>query len=223
MASRTVALALLAASTILAAIAAPASADGGQGVFELRLTEFKNLVQLDSQGNCCRGLKTPEGRCTGTCDIKFRVCLKHYQAHIDYSSSNLCTFGEYYTPVMSNNIANYDTIAFPLDFKWPVRIFTFVFIFVTECISQNVEKDAVRFSDEKSFKFLYFSISQKYCLSILISRCINPTFLLFFQGTFSLIIEAWHEDNKTSGRTRNRFSKKIFKLALPKFGMLYTR
>ena len=33
----------------------------------------------------------------------------------------------------------------------------------------------------------------------------NSIFLIFFQGSFSLIIEAWHSDNRTEGK------RKIFK------------
>eukprot|EP00095_Tigriopus_kingsejongensis_P001629 maker-scaffold451_size166902-snap-gene-0.19 protein:Tk01629 transcript:maker-scaffold451_size166902-snap-gene-0.19-mRNA-1 annotation:"neurogenic locus protein delta-like" len=107
----------------------------GQGVFELRLKKFVNANQKNVQGQCCEGFETANGLCTGSCVTQFRVCLKHYQAQIDLSSSSVCTFGESFTPTLGNNIANFDVISFPLDFKWP--------------------------------------------------------------GTFSLIIEAWHENNQT--------------------------
>jgi hypothetical protein len=88
-------------------------------VFELKLQSFLNLHGKDAQGHCCEGYRTARGKCSGRCSTKFRVCLKHYQANID--PSNECTFGEFVTPVLGNNVANYDPIRFPIDFKWPVR------------------------------------------------------------------------------------------------------
>src|SRR6266487_6367603 len=91
-----------------------------QGVFELRLKNFENKYGKDSDGHCCDGYRTSSGQCSGACATKFRVCLKHYQKKVDFSHE--CTFGESVTPVMGNNVVNFDTIQFPLDFKWPVRI-----------------------------------------------------------------------------------------------------
>ena len=95
-----------------------------QGVFELRLKSFENAFGRDSDGNCCDG--TSDGAvvlrghaCPGQCRTRFRVCLKHYQVVVDPEEE--CTFGEALTPVVGNNVANFDVVEFPLDFKWPVR------------------------------------------------------------------------------------------------------
>lgn len=94
---------------------------GPQGVFELRLNRFHNYRASDIQGNCCQGLKT-EGRCGGRCHTLFRVCLKHYQATVDYDQG--CTFGEEITPVLgTNNLTiTRQPIKFDINFKWPVSI-----------------------------------------------------------------------------------------------------
>jgi delta-like protein len=120
-------------SALSLSILSQASADS-QGVFELKLMSFLNRAGKDSSGHCCDGYRTSSGKCSGKCNTKFRVCLKHYQATID--PSNECTFGEAVTPVLGNNVATLEPIRFPIDFKWP--------------------------------------------------------------GTFSLIIEAWHENNNAT-------------------------
>ena len=108
-----------------------------QGVFEIRLKNFRNDLQKTAQGQCCRGFaRSSTGRCSELCQTKFRVCLKHYQSHIDPNQQ--CTFGEQFTQV-NERLSAQDVIQFPLDFKWP--------------------------------------------------------------RSFSLIIEAWHQDNKTAGKT----------------------
>lgn len=56
--------------------------------------------------------------CSGRCTTRFRICLKHYQQKVDPNQE--CTFGESFTPIMSNSVVNFDPIFFPLDFKWPV-------------------------------------------------------------------------------------------------------
>ena len=99
---------------------AEARDSGPQGVFELRLRKFYNYHASDINGNCCEGLKS-NGLCSGRCNTKFRVCLKHYQNQVDYNQE--CTFGEEITPVLgSNNITiSRAPIKFDIDFKWPVR------------------------------------------------------------------------------------------------------
>ena len=96
---------------------------GPQGIFELRLKKFHNNAQKDASGRCCTGLTSP-GPCAGTCDTKFRVCLKHYMAQVDFMSS--CTFGEQITGVVGSNNLNVDLapIQFDIDFKWPVSFFS---------------------------------------------------------------------------------------------------
>lgn len=68
--------------------------------------------------------------CIGTCKTRFRVCLKHYQAHIDTTSP--CTFGDVSTSVVGENSMNLtalsqqqhsgfvNPIRFPFHFTWPV-------------------------------------------------------------------------------------------------------
>jgi hypothetical protein len=89
-----------------------------QGIFELRLKNFANKLNKDSQGHCCDGYRTTSGRCSGNCETKFRVCLKHYQLDID--PSHECTFGEHITAPEEKRDS---IIQFPLDFKWPVSNF----------------------------------------------------------------------------------------------------
>ena len=93
---------------------------GPQGVFELRLKEFRNFHASDINGNCCQQQQSFEGSCTGRCNTKFRVCLKHYQK--DVALGQGCTFGEEITPVLgSNNLTiNRPPIKFDINFKWPV-------------------------------------------------------------------------------------------------------
>lgn len=99
------------------------------GVFELRLSSLSNEEGRDAKGECCSGTSNPGSPiCSGMCKTYFRVCLKHYQASIDFNSP--CTFGNFVTPVLGNNtlkITDTDTdtadfsnpIRFPFDFSWP--------------------------------------------------------------------------------------------------------
>ncbi|XP_076044325.1 neurogenic locus protein delta [Oratosquilla oratoria] len=105
--------------------------------FELRLKQFVNTYGKDSQGHCCSGYKNKNGKCSGNCATKFRVCLNVYQAEIDLSSP--CAFGEATTPVLGHNRVDFETVE---GFTNPIMF------------------------DMPSW-----------------------------QGTFSLIIEAWHEEN----------------------------
>ena len=72
---------------------------GSQGEFQLRLRNF------EYRNSECFASK---------CQTSFHVCLKHYQKKVELNDE--CTFGESYTH--SHREAN--TVAFPLDFKWPV-------------------------------------------------------------------------------------------------------
>lgn len=96
-------------------------------LFELRLKHFVNSNGRDIEGHCCQGFRDAQGRCTGTCSTKFRVCLKVYQEEIDPSPP--CTFGEATTPVIGENDVDFssaDLGAFsnPVQFmlaSWQVR------------------------------------------------------------------------------------------------------
>ena len=130
---------ILSVSILLSIFQIQASYASSQGVFELKLKAFTNKLGKDSEGHCCEGFRASNGKCSGHCQTKFRVCLKHYQTTID--PTHECTFGEHVTPVLGANsiFVRSPVIQFPLDFKWP--------------------------------------------------------------GTFSLIIEAWHETgNQTKGK-----------------------
>ena len=99
---------------------------GPQGVFQLRLKQFHNKYATDSVGNCCSGDRRNGGRCSGRCNTKFRVCLKHYMAQVDYAS--MCTFGEEVTSVVASaDLADLSTVQFDIDFKWPVSLSISVF------------------------------------------------------------------------------------------------
>ena len=93
---------------------------GPQGIFELRLKQFRNFHASDINGNCCQPQNRFGSSCTGRCETKFRVCLKHYQTVVDLNQG--CTFGEEITPVLgSNNLTiNRPPIKFDINFKWPV-------------------------------------------------------------------------------------------------------
>ncbi|UYV80543.1 DLL4 [Cordylochernes scorpioides] len=93
-------------------VLAVVGAVGASGVFELRLLAFSNPQGRDAMGQCCAGT-----RCV--CRTLFRVCLKHYQAHIDPLQP--CTFGELYTPVLGNNSVSEwaQIVRFPFEFSWP--------------------------------------------------------------------------------------------------------
>jgi Golgi apparatus protein 1 len=95
------------------------------GVFELSLEKFSNDLGVNSEGNCCSGIRE-RGMCRETCRTFFRVCLNHYQSTI--SENPKCTFGEVTTPIVGNNSFKLtDTsqgfsnpIQLPFDFSWPV-------------------------------------------------------------------------------------------------------
>ena len=173
---------------VLASMASMVLADS-QGVFELKLKRFTNVNEKDANGHCCEGFRTSNGRCTGFCQTRFRVCLQHYQTNID--PSHECTFGETLTPVLGNNVANLDTVRFPLDFKWPVSVLT------------------------SYFNFSYFVRNRNMCQ--IKKKLICHYF--FFQGTFSLIIEAWHESNNTAAQGKTRKNINIISWSLFGFSL----
>jgi len=92
---------------------------GPQGIFELRLKEFRNFYASDIDGNCCQPQDRFGSSCVGRCDTKFRICLKHYQKEVALGQG--CTFGEEITPVLgSNNLTIHrPPIKFDINFKWP--------------------------------------------------------------------------------------------------------
>lgn len=114
------------------------------GLFELRLKSFANDMGRNSLGSCCTEKQSANGTCIGSCQTRFQICLKNYQAEIDTTSP--CTFGAVVTPVLGDNTFNLtpsfyksqqsdesiNPIRFPFDFTWPVsiNIFALVFIYV---------------------------------------------------------------------------------------------
>ena len=100
--------------------AGQARESGPQGIFELRLKEFRNFYASDIDGNCCQPQDRFGSSCVGRCDTKFRICLKHYQKEVALGQG--CTFGEEITPVLgSNNLTIHrPPIKFDINFKWPV-------------------------------------------------------------------------------------------------------
>lgn len=99
---------------------AGARESGPQGVFELRLKQFRNFHASDINGNCCEPQNRLGSACTGHCNTMFRICLKHFQNVVDLNQG--CTFGEERTPVLgSNNLTIHrPPIKFDINFKWPV-------------------------------------------------------------------------------------------------------
>ena len=94
---------------------------GPQGVFEIRLKKFHNSRAMTENGECCEGVRQSNGQCSGHCNTKFRVCLKHYQNQIDLNQG--CTFGEEITTVLGSNnlsMSRRPPIKFDINFKWPV-------------------------------------------------------------------------------------------------------
>ncbi|KAG1672484.1 Neurogenic locus protein delta [Nymphon striatum] len=102
------------------------------GLFELRLSSFKNELGRDSLDHCCSGYRTSSGKCSGVCRTSFRVCLKHFQNNIDPKPP--CTYGDIITPVLANNSVQFvdsnhnnkriitgftNPIVFPFEFSWP--------------------------------------------------------------------------------------------------------
>lgn len=89
-------------------------------MFELRLKHFVNSYGRDIEGHCCSGYRDSQGRCSGGCNTKFRVCLKVYQDIIDPNSP--CTFGEATTPILGENDVDFSKLAQDeSDFDNPVR------------------------------------------------------------------------------------------------------
>ena len=102
----------------------------GSGVFELGLNKFTNDLGLNSNSDCCSGIRTTStGPCSSQCRTFFRICLKEYQTHISLDTP--CTFGSLQTPVLGANSFHVpprinstfrNPIALPFPFKWPVSI-----------------------------------------------------------------------------------------------------
>ena len=100
------------------------------GIFELDLKRFENENGVNSDGNCCAGVRTGN-RCSSWCRTFFRVCLTHYQATI--TDDVHCNFAEIFTPVLTygNNSVDFSNlpvkfdipIKFPFQFAWPVSPF----------------------------------------------------------------------------------------------------
>ncbi|ELU04539.1 hypothetical protein CAPTEDRAFT_62355, partial [Capitella teleta] len=96
----------------------------GSGVFELSLERFANGQGVNSDGNCCSGIRE-QGLCKESCRTFFRVCLNHYQSTI--SQNPKCTFGEVTTPIVGYNSFKLEDsshgfsnpIQLPFDFAWP--------------------------------------------------------------------------------------------------------
>jgi hypothetical protein len=114
---------------------------GPQGVFELRLKKFHHLPTA-AEDKECSGDSSMEAAAAGgessarRCETKFRVCLKHYMAQVDGSS--LCTFGEEVltaTGRSNNGTIHLPPVHFPIDFKWPVRVFS-SYLGLTEAFDQ---------------------------------------------------------------------------------------
>ena len=104
------------------------------GVFELKLTSFLNEHGLNSDGNCCNGLRTA-GVCSSSCKTFFRVCLTHYQAEI--SKDPQCNFGSLTTKVLGNNSIHFNKdvstdfnnpIRFEFQFSWLVSRILILFV-----------------------------------------------------------------------------------------------
>jgi N terminus of Notch ligand len=98
---------------------------GPQGIFELRLKKFHRPAAAGDDKECAG--ETANNAGGSECQLKFRVCLKHYMAQVD--GSNLCTFGEEVltTPARYNNdsaaaiaVTHLPPVHFAIDFKWPV-------------------------------------------------------------------------------------------------------
>lgn len=110
------------------------------GLFELRLKSFANDMGRNSLGSCCTEKQSANGTCIGSCQTRFQICLKNYQAEIDTTSP--CTFGAVVTPVLGDNTFNLtpsfyksqqsdesiNPIRFPFDFTWPVSINIFALV-----------------------------------------------------------------------------------------------
>ncbi|XP_044581499.1 neurogenic locus protein delta [Cotesia glomerata] len=93
------------------------------GVFELRLKSFINEYGKDNTGKCCSGMTSKtSNECIGTCQTRFRICLKQYQAKIDTTTP--CTYGDEVTPVLGGNVVNLSPdVSTPRGFTNPIRFF----------------------------------------------------------------------------------------------------
>lgn len=113
--------------------------------FELRLKNFINPNGRDINGVCCSGSMDVNGKCSGVCKTRFRVCLKEYQTQIDPKS--VCNFGDVVTPILGENNINFTNIApkyrlesfsnpikFPFTWTWPVSTF-FIFSIILNNIN----------------------------------------------------------------------------------------
>jgi hypothetical protein len=83
------------------------------------------------------------GVCHGSCQTRFRICLKQYQAEVDATSE--CTFGAVATKVLGDNSFNLtqsslatknqpqedasNPISFSFIFTWPVSTFFFLLFY----------------------------------------------------------------------------------------------
>lgn len=101
------------------------------GVFELRLSSFKNEHGLNMEGNCCNGVRTSSSTgagfvCSSPCNTFFTICLTHYQNTIPDNPK--CTFGSVTTEVLGGNNVDFENLdTNPLKFQfenvtWPVSI-----------------------------------------------------------------------------------------------------
>lgn len=82
-------------------------------------------------GHCCSGNVDVNGKCSGVCKTRFRICLKEYQTQIDPKS--FCTYGDVVTPILGENNINFtdiepkyrlesfsNPIKLPFTWTWPV-------------------------------------------------------------------------------------------------------
>ncbi|CAG5106432.1 Similar to Dl: Neurogenic locus protein delta (Drosophila melanogaster) [Cotesia congregata] len=102
------------------------------GVFELRLKSFINEYGKDNTGKCCSGMTSKtSNECIGTCQTRFRICLKQYQAKIDTTTP--CTYGDEVTPILGGNVVNLSPdVSTPRGFTNPIRFF-FNFSWPIDC------------------------------------------------------------------------------------------
>ena len=108
---------------------------GPQSVFELRLKRFHHSAEAK---DCAAVVETPttageNSAVLRRCETKFRVCLKHFMAHVD--GSNMCTFGEEVLTTVGrqNDSIHLPPVRFDIGFKWPVRISVFFSVLFTQC------------------------------------------------------------------------------------------
>lgn len=90
---------------------------GPQGIFELRLKKFHPASASDE----CATLSENGG--AADCRTKFRVCLKHFMAQVDNTSTSVCTFGEEVLTSegrFDQSLLRLPPVKFDIAFKWPV-------------------------------------------------------------------------------------------------------